>query len=94
MATRQMASSSLSLKSAVFTQKIPSPLIIYETLMIESNLIDSAFSTGNRRILLLGSSCIYPRDAGQPMKVPVHLTGTLEPSNLYKLLENESNFHC
>ena len=54
---------------------------IYANLMIESNLIDSAFSSGIRRILFLGSSCIYPRDADQPMKEPALLTGQLEPTN-------------
>jgi GDP-L-fucose synthase len=54
---------------------------IYENLMIECNLIDSAFRAGVERLLFLGSSCIYPRNAPQPMAEEVLLTGTLEPTN-------------
>jgi len=54
---------------------------IYENLMIEANVIDSAWRCGVKRLLLLGSSCIYPRLAGQPMREDALLTGTLEPTN-------------
>lgn len=54
---------------------------IYENLMIECNLIDSAFRAGVERLLFLGSSCIYPRHAPQPMAEQALLTGTLEPTN-------------
>ena len=54
---------------------------IHENLMIECNLIDSAFRAGVERLLFLGSSCIYPRNAPQPMSEEVLLTGTLEPTN-------------
>lgn len=54
---------------------------IYENLMIECNLIDSAFRAGIERLLFLGSSCIYPRNAPQPMAEQALLTGTLEPTN-------------
>ena len=54
---------------------------IYENLMIECNLIDSAFRAGVERLLFLGSSCIYPRNAPQPMPEEALLTGTLEPTN-------------
>ena len=54
---------------------------IYENLMIECNLIDSAFRAGVERLLFLGSSCIYPRNAPQPMPEVSLLTGTLEPTN-------------
>lgn len=54
---------------------------IYENLMIECNLIDSAFRAGVERLLFLGSSCIYPRNASQPMSEDALLTGTLEPTN-------------
>jgi GDP-L-fucose synthase len=54
---------------------------IYENLMIECNLIDSAFRAGVERILFLGSSCIYPRNAPQPMPEEALLTGPLEPTN-------------
>ena len=54
---------------------------IYENLMIECNVIHQAFAAGVRRLLQLGSSCIYPRDAAQPMREDALLTGTLEPTN-------------
>lgn len=54
---------------------------IYENLMIECNVIHQAFEAGVRRLLQLGSSCIYPRDAAQPMAEDALLTGTLEPTN-------------
>ena len=54
---------------------------IYENLMIEANLIHGAFQVGVDRLLFLGSSCIYPRDAAQPMTENALLTGTLEPTN-------------
>ena len=54
---------------------------IYENLMIETNLIHGAFQGGVGRLLFLGSSCIYPRDADQPMAENALLTGTLEPTN-------------
>ncbi|GBG13291.1 GDP-L-fucose synthase [Novimethylophilus kurashikiensis] len=54
---------------------------IYENLMIEANIIDSAFRTGVKKLLFLGSSCIYPRLAAQPMREDSLLTGTLEPTN-------------
>ena len=54
---------------------------IYENLMIEANVIHQAFSAGVRRLLFLGSSCIYPRAVAQPMREEALLTGTLEPTN-------------
>lgn len=54
---------------------------IYENLMIEANVIHQAFASGVTRLLQLGSSCIYPRDAAQPMAEAALLTGTLEPTN-------------
>ncbi len=54
---------------------------IYENLMIQSNVIHQAFAHGVRRLLFLGSSCIYPRMAQQPMREDALLTGTLEPTN-------------
>jgi GDPmannose 4,6-dehydratase/GDP-L-fucose synthase len=54
---------------------------IYENLMIECNLIDSAFRAGVERLLFLGSSCIYPRNAPQPMAEEALLSGRLEPTN-------------
>lgn len=54
---------------------------IYENLMIECNVIHQAFEVGVRRLLQLGSSCIYPKQADQPMREDALLTGTLEPTN-------------
>ncbi|MDQ6999422.1 MAG: GDP-L-fucose synthase [Mariprofundus sp.] len=54
---------------------------IYDNLMIECNLIHQAWSAGVKRLLFLGSSCIYPRLAEQPMREDALLTGTLEPTN-------------
>lgn len=54
---------------------------IFENLMIECNVIHSAFEVGVRRLLFLGSSCIYPRDAPQPLVEESLLTGPLEPTN-------------
>lgn len=54
---------------------------IYENLMIQSNVIHQAFLSGVKKLLFLGSSCIYPRLAPQPMSEDVLLTGKLEPTN-------------
>ena len=54
---------------------------IYENLMIAANVTHQAFLAGIRRILFLGSSCIYPRLAGQPIREEYLLDGKLEPSN-------------
>lgn len=54
---------------------------IYENLMIECNVIHQAFATGCKRLLQLGSSCIYPRAVPQPMREDALLTGILEPTN-------------
>ncbi|WP_172297233.1 GDP-L-fucose synthase [Pseudoruegeria sp. HB172150] len=54
---------------------------IYENLMIECNVIHQAFEAGVTRLLQLGSSCIYPREAPQPMREDALLTGPLEPTN-------------
>ena len=54
---------------------------IYENLMMECNVIHEAFAAGVTRLLQLGSSCIYPRAAPQPMAEDALLTGVLEPTN-------------
>lgn len=54
---------------------------IYENLMIECNVIHQAFAAGVKKLLQLGSSCIYPKAVPQPMKEDALLTGTLEPTN-------------
>jgi GDP-L-fucose synthase len=54
---------------------------IYENLVIQTNVIGAAFRNGVKKLLFLGSSCIYPRLAQQPMSEEVLLTGPLEPTN-------------
>jgi len=54
---------------------------IYENLMLEANVIHEAWRAGVKRLLFLGSSCIYPVHAVQPMREDALLTGTLEPTN-------------
>ena len=54
---------------------------IYENVMVQANVIEAAFRNGVRKLLFLGSSCIYPRMAEQPMKESALLTGTLESTN-------------
>jgi len=54
---------------------------IYQNLLVESNVIHSAYEAGARKLLFLGSSCIYPRDCPQPMKEEYLLSGKLEPTN-------------
>ncbi len=54
---------------------------LYVNLMLECNLIQEAFAAGVQRVLFLGSSCIYPRMAEQPMREDALLTGPLEPTN-------------
>ncbi len=54
---------------------------IYENLMIECNVIHAAYKAGVHNLLQLGSSCIYPREAPQPMAEDALLTGPLEPTN-------------
>jgi GDP-L-fucose synthase len=54
---------------------------IRENLAIQTNVIHQAYANGVRRLLFLGSSCIYPRDCPQPMREDYLLTGPLEPTN-------------
>lgn len=54
---------------------------IYQNLVIETNVIHSAYLAGISKLLFLGSSCIYPKFAEQPMKESALLTGILEPTN-------------
>ena len=54
---------------------------IYNNLMIQSNVIDAAFAHGVKKLLFLGSSCIYPRAAPQPMMEEYLMSGPLEPTN-------------
>ena len=54
---------------------------LYDNLMIEANVIDAAHKYGVKKLLFLGSSCIYPKSAPQPIKEEYFLTGVLEPTN-------------
>lgn len=54
---------------------------IRDNLLIQANIIDSAYQAGVKKLLFLGSSCIYPKFAPQPMKEEYLLTGKLEPTN-------------
>ena len=54
---------------------------LYDNLMIASNVIESARMNNVKKLLYIGSSCIYPRDCAQPMKEEYILTGSLEPTN-------------
>ena len=54
---------------------------IHDNLLIQCHVIHAAFAAGVKRLLFLGSSCIYPRDAAQPMAEEALLGGALEPSN-------------
>jgi len=54
---------------------------LYDNLMIECNIINSAYKYGVEKLLFLGSSCIYPRECSQPMKEKYLLDGKLEPTN-------------
>ena len=54
---------------------------IYQNLIVQANVIDAALRSGVKKLLFLGSSCIYPRQASQPMAEDALLTGPLEPTN-------------
>ncbi|HTR30464.1 MAG TPA: GDP-L-fucose synthase [Puia sp.] len=54
---------------------------LYDNLMIQNNTIDSAYRSGVKKLMFLGSSCIYPKLAPQPLKEEYLLTGLLEPTN-------------
>ena len=54
---------------------------LYDNLLIQNNVIDAAYRSGVRKLVFLGSSCIYPKLAPQPIKEEYLLTGALEPTN-------------
>ena len=54
---------------------------LYDNLMIEANVVHAAFTTGVEKLVFLGSSCIYPKHAPQPITEDALLTGPLEPTN-------------
>ena len=65
----------------IYANNIYPANFIYENLMIQNNVIHNAFLSGVKKLLFLGSSCIYPKNANQPMKEEDLLTGKLEPTN-------------
>src|SRR5579872_6687406 len=54
---------------------------IYQNIAIQNNIIYSAYKFGVKKLIFLGSSCIYPKECPQPMKEEYLLTGPLEPTN-------------
>jgi GDP-L-fucose synthase len=54
---------------------------LYDNLMLQSNVIDAAYRHGAKKLMFLGSSCIYPKFAEQPLREEALLTGLLEPTN-------------
>ena len=66
---------------------------LYDNLMIQNNVIHSAYRTGVKKLLFLGSSCIYPKMAPQPLKEEYLLTGELEPTNEPYAIELNSVMH-
>lgn len=65
----------------IYSNNIYPAEFIYNNLMIESNVIDAAFRNGVKKLLFLGSSCIYPKIAAQPITEDALLTGKLESTN-------------
>ena len=65
----------------IFANKNYPAEFIYENLMIQNNIIHNAFLSGVKKLLFLGSSCIYPKNAIQPIKEEELLSGKLEPTN-------------
>src|SRR5437016_2450922 len=61
---------------------------LFENLQVQNNLIDGAYRSGVKKLLFLGSSCIYPRLAPQPLKEEYLLTGPLEPTNEWYAVAN------
>lgn len=59
---------------------------IYDNIMIQSNIIESSYRSGVKKLLFLGSSCIYPRNCTQPMLESYLMNGPLEPTNEYYAL--------
>jgi GDP-L-fucose synthase len=65
----------------IYTNDTQPASFLFENLQIQNNLIHAAWQTGVRKLLFLGSSCIYPKLAPQPLKEEYLLTGPLEPTN-------------
>jgi GDP-L-fucose synthase len=67
---------------------------LYDNLMIEANIIHAAYLTKVRKLLFLGSSCIYPKLAPQPLKEESLLTGLLEPTNEPYAIAKIAGINC
>ena len=68
---------------------------LYDNLMIQTNVIHNAYTSGVRRLLFLGSTCIYPKMSPQPIKEEYLLTGALEPTNdAYAIAKIAGIAHC
>ena len=67
---------------------------IRDNLRIQTNLIDSSYKVGTKKLLFLGSSCIYPKHANQPMTEDQLLSGYLEPTNQSYALAKIAAFRC
>ena len=65
----------------IFINKEEKAKFIYENIMIQTNLIHSSFLTGVKKLIFLGSSCIYPKYSKQPIKEEYLMTGALEETN-------------
>ena len=65
----------------IYANKTYPAQFIHENLLIQSNIIHSSFSHGVKKLLFLGSSCIYPREADQPIRESALLSAPLEPTN-------------
>jgi len=65
----------------IFINKEEKAKFIYENIMIQTNLIHSSFLTGVKKLIFLGSSCIYPKYSKQPIKEEYLMTGVLEETN-------------
>ena len=67
---------------------------LLENLKIQTNVIEGAWKAGVRRLLFLGSSCIYPKFAEQPIKEESLLTGSLEPTNEWYAIAKITGSNC
>jgi GDP-L-fucose synthase len=67
---------------------------IRDNLAIQNNVIEQSYAAGVKRLLFLGSSCIYPRDCPQPIKEEYLLTGPLEPTNRPYALARSQASRC
>ena len=65
----------------IFANKTHPAEFIYENLMVQTNVIEAAHQSGVKKLLFLGSSCVYPRMAVQPIKEEYFQSGALEPTN-------------